>query len=211
MKKIQSILCIVLCTIIITLGCVVYAEDTFSIKLQKNKETLKAGEELEVILEVNNFTEGSKGTSIIQANLEYDKKYFETVQSNDITVLNYWEGHTFNPEAGTILLDRYNPVNEPHEAVKIKLKVKDKIKETTTTEIKLTNIVGTDGDHDIEVADATTTVNIEKSKLFFGSNSQDNNNLFYIIAGVAILVILVGGIVIFVTKKSKGNKENSDK
>ncbi len=210
MKK-KNTFCMLLSMIIVVLCSVVYATETFTMELQANKNTLKPGEELEIILSMGGFTEEGNGIGAVLANLEYDRTIFDRIEKENITVLKYWEEPTFNPENGSLLIDSYTFVNEPHEAVKIKLKVKDKIKETTTTEIKLTNIVGTDGDHDIEVADATTTVNIEKSRLFFGSNSQDNSNLFYIIAGVAVLVILVGVIVIFVTKKSKEDKENSDK
>lgn len=201
MKKFISLFT---CILILMFCSVIHATTTFTATLETDKSILKAGDEIEIALKLENFTENEKGINVLLGILDYDKSIFEKVEQEDITSIQYWEAPTFNTDNGKLLLDTYTFVSESHNAVKIKLKVKDNITETKTTEIKLKEIVASDGENDIEVEDAIVTLQVEKStNSSSATNGSMDNKIVYMV--IIILAIIILGSIIIVAFKRKNN------
>ena len=200
MKKVISF---ITCILIMLFSSVIYATTSFTATLQSDKSNLKAGEEVEVVLKLENFTENENGVNVLLGVLDYDKSIFEKVEQEDITSIQYWEAPTLNPENGKLLLDTYTFVNESHNAVKIKLKVKENISETKTTEIKLTDIVASDGESDIVIDDSITTLQVEKSVVSVNAADGFKDNKIVYMVIIILAVLILGSILIVVVKKKK--------
>lgn len=198
MKKFASI-CIAL--IIVFIMSTVYATTTFTAKLESNKSVIKAGEEVEVVLKLEGFTENEKGINVLLGTIDYDKNIFEKLEENDIELLQYWNSPMYNSENGKIILEANEFIDTPHNVLKIKLKVKENIEANTTTEVKVKEISASDSQTDIYVEDAVAVIQVEKTNGDnVNENSSDNKML---IAVLSILgIVIVGSIcIVFVKKK----------
>lgn len=198
MKKFASI-CIAL--IIVFIMSTVYATTTFTAKLESNKSVIKAGEEVEVVLKLEGFTENEKGINVLLGTIDYDKNIFEKLEENDIELLQYWNSPMYNSENGKIILEANEFIDTPHNVLKIKLKVKENIEANTTTEVKVKEISASDSQTDIYVEDAVAVIQVEKTNGDnVNENSSDNKIL---IAVLSILgIVIVGSIcIVFVKKK----------
>lgn len=198
MKKFASI-CISL--IIVFIMSTVYATTTFTAKLESNKSVIKAGEEVEVVLKLEGFTENEKGINVLLGTIDYDKNIFEKLEENDIELLQYWNSPMYNSENGKIILEANEFIDTSHNVLKIKLKVKENIEANTTTEVKVKEISASDSQTDIYVEDAVTVIQVEKTNGDnVNENSSDNKML---IAVLSILgIVIVGSIcIVFVKKK----------
>lgn len=198
MKKFASI-CIAL--IIVLIMSVVHATTTFTAKLESNKSVIKAGEEVEVVLKLEGFTENEKGINVLLGTIEYDKNIFEKLEENDIELLQFWNSPMYNSENGKIILEANEFIDTSHTVLKLKLKVKENIAENTTTEVKVKEISASDSQTDIYVEDAVAVLQVEKiNGDNANGNSSDNKML---IAVLSILgIVIVGSIcIVFVKKK----------
>lgn len=198
MKKFAS-MCIAL--IIVFIMSVVYATTTFTAKLESNKSVIKAGEEVEVVLKLEGFTENEKGINVLLATIEYDKNIFEKLEENDIELLQFWNSPMYNSENGKIILEANEFIATSHNVLKMKLKVKENIAENTTTEVKVKEISASDSQTDIYVEDAVAVLQVEKiNGDNANKNSLDNKML---IAVLSILgIVIIGSIcIVFVKKK----------
>ena len=198
MKKFASI-CISL--IIVFIMSTVYATTTFTAKLESNKSVIKAGEEVEVVLKLEGFTENEKGINVLLGTIDYDKNIFEKLEENDIELLQYWNSPMYNSENGKIILEANEFIDTSHNVLKIKLKVKENIEANTTTEVKVKEISASDSQTDIYVEDAVAVIQVEKTNGDnVNENSSDNKML---IAVLSILgIVIVGSIcIVFVKKK----------
>lgn len=198
MKKITSI-CLSLIIIFIT--SVAYATTTFTAKLESDKLTVKAGEELEVVLKLEGFTENEKGTNVLLGTLEYDRNIFEKVEEDDIEILQYWNSPMYNSENGKLILEANEFINTPHNVLKIKFKVKDNIEENTSTEIRVKEISGSDSQVDILTDDAVAVLQVEKANLEDSTNENTSDNKMMIVILSILGIIIVGSICIVIVKK----------
>ena len=198
MKKITSI-CLSLIIIFIT--SVAYATTTFTAKLESDKLTVKAGEELEVVLKLEGFTENEKGTNVLLGTLEYDRNIFEKVEEDDIEILQYWNSPMYNSENGKLILEANEFINTPHNVLKIKFKVKDNIEENTSTEIRVKEISGSDSQVDILTDDAVAVLQVEKANLEDSKNENTADNKMMIVILSILGIIIVGSICIVIVKK----------
>ena len=198
MKKFAS-MCIAL--IIVFIMSVVYATTTFTAKLESNKSVIKAGEEVEVVLKLEGFTENEKGINVLLATIEYDKNIFEKLEENDIELLQFWNSPMYNSENGKIILEANEFIATSHNVLKMKLKVKENIAENTTTEVKVKEISASDSQTDIYVEDAVAVLQVEKiNGDNANKNSLDNKMLIAVLSMLGIVII--GSIcIVFVKKK----------
>lgn len=120
---------------------------------------LKGGEEVTITLRFDEYQQITEGLNAYQATLEYDKNLFEEVTQEDFTCLNDWEKLQYNQATGEFVAIKKIGSTEPEEVVSITLKTKPKVK-ATTTEIKIKDIVTSEGERDISIAEAKTTINI---------------------------------------------------
>lgn len=195
MKKYISI---ALGLVVILITTCVYATTTFTATLESNKNIIKSGDEIEIILRLDTFTENEIGINVLMATLHYDKDIFEEVKSEDITANQYWGNLLYNEAEGIVITDSYKFINEAHNALNFKLKVKSDVPNKEFTEIKLTNINTTNGENDIVIEDALTRLQLEQSK----DNANANNNVFFTVIAIALVVIL-GSIAIVLIKRKK--------
>lgn len=198
MKKFTS-LCIALIIVFITSA--VYATTTFTAKLESDKSVVKAGEELEIVLKLENFTENEKGINVFLGTLDYDKNLFETVEEDDITVLRYWNSPMFNSQNGKVIVEANEFIDVPHNVLKIKLKAKENIEKNTTTEIKIKEISTSDGQTDIYVDDAVAVLQVEKVNAEDGNNKNTSDNKIMIMVLAILGIVIVGSICIVLVKK----------
>lgn len=198
MKKITSI-CLSLIIIFIT--SVAYATTTFTAKLESDKLTVKAGEEVEIVLKLEDFTENEKGTNVLLGTLEYDRNIFEKIEDEDIEILQYWNSPMYNSENGKLILEANEFINTPHNVLKIKFKVKDNIEENTSTEIRVKEISGSDSQVDILTDDAVAVLQVEKANLEDSTNENTADNKMMIVILSILGIIIVGSICIVIVKK----------
>ena len=180
---------------------VAYATTTFTAKLESDKLTVKAGEEVEVVLKLEDFTENEKGTNVLLGTLEYDRNIFEKIEDEDIEILQYWNSPMYNSENGKLILEANEFINTPHNVLKIKFKVKDNIEENTSTEIRVKEISGSDSQVDILTDDAVAVLQVEKANLEDSTNENTSDNKMMIVILSILGIIIVGSICIVIVKK----------
>jgi len=182
-KRVISIITFVLLNLIAINN--VFAVATTNAKLNVSTSELKKGQEVEVTLKLDNFSEIKKGINAYKATLQYDDNIFEQVVQSSFECLNNWEELKYNALNKEIVAYRKVGIKESQDVVKIKLKVKDNV-EASKSDIKLVNITASEGKGDILVQDAKVTVNIIKDQAEIPSepenpsnpddDSNDNNN-----------------------------------
>ena len=197
-KKIVSIFAGIL---LLIYSSTIYATTTFSAILECDKTSIKPGEEIEVAVKLENFTEGENGINVLLATLEYDKAIFEEVKDKDIIPVQYWESPIYNKDNGKLVLDTYTFVNESHNAIKIKLKVKENITDGQLAEIKLANIEASDGSTDISVASSVLILPVENSDNVVIAESNTTDNKIIYMVGIILAIIIIGAISIVIVKR----------
>lgn len=182
MKKILT--SIIILAIIIASSTVVFgAEKSFNINLNTQTKTVKPGSELEVILNVSDFTGfGTSGIFAYVANLEYDKNIFEEVKQADFTSKGTWSSPSYNIDNMAMVSDTNTEVKTNGEVFGLKLKVKDSVAEGTKTTIKVTKFQASDGEEDINAkSDASIEITVlaktdDTNKDDDTNKGNDNNN-----------------------------------
>jgi len=124
-----------------------------------NLQELEPGDEFEVSLNINNFSNIGNGLVSLMGQLEYNADILERIS---ITGQNGWklENSDINEENLKFITDRNNPVTEAGEMFRIKFKVKDTITENTDTTIKVKGISASGGYGTITTNDAQANVKV---------------------------------------------------
>lgn len=156
-KKVVGIISVLL----LNLLCVqtVLAASSLNADLNADKQSLKAGEQIELTLAFNNFNDIKKGINAYMGTLEYDTNIFENVVEKNFLCLNNWEQFKFNPSNGKLVAIRKVGTKIDENVLKVTLKVKENIG-ATKTEVKIKNIVTSEGKKDIFINTASSTINI---------------------------------------------------
>lgn len=175
MKKILT--SIIILAIIIASSTVVFgAEKSFNINLNTQTKTVKPGSELEVILNVSDFTGfETSGIFAYVANLEYDKNIFEEVKQTDFSSKGTWSAPSYNLGNMAMVSDTNTEVKANGEVFGLKLKVKDSVAEGTKTTIKVTKFQASDGEEDIN-AKSDASIEITVSAKTNDTNKDDDTN-----------------------------------
>lgn len=132
-----------------------------NLKAQAKASTneLKGGEEVTITLNFSEYQQIKDGLNAYQATLEYNKDIFEEVKQEDFQCLNDWEKLQYNQATGEFVAIKKVGSTEPEDIVSITLKTKQEVK-ATTTEIKIKDIVTSEGERDIAIAETKATINI---------------------------------------------------
>lgn len=163
MKKTLKFVLVLLLALVMC-STAVYATDatestTFNVALAANQTNVAVGGEVELTISLNNFTEGKTGINTFYFVLDYDKAVFETVAGENFTASNGWGAVMFNSATGEGITDNSMFIAEDHEAVKVKLKVKDNANVGNTT-ITVRDVESSDGSNDIHPADQSISLSV---------------------------------------------------
>ena len=151
-------------TIIIALLFLTYnlvSADTIKLEAKVSSTTteLKDEQELTITFSLDRYNEIEKGINAYKATLVYDKNIFEEVLEKDFKSQNYWEELKYNKETGEFVAIKKAGSISPEDIVKIDLKAKRELK-AGKTEIKITDVVSSEGKADIQINEAKVEVDI---------------------------------------------------
>ena len=137
----------------------VLASSNIEASLTTKTEELSEGDQVEVVLRFDKYTEIQKGVNAYKATLEYDKHIFEEVVESNFSCQNSWESLKYNPANGQFVAIRKARSNKDGEVVKITLKVKKGVK-ATKTEVKVKDITTSEGKKDLFLKDSSIILHI---------------------------------------------------
>lgn len=158
---------------------VVFAS-SFSSKITIDKKEIREGDEVEVTLSFNSFKDIKKGINSFKGKLDYDNNVFEKVTIDNMKALNNWESLLFNERINEFITIHKNGVNQKEDVLKLRLKVKYGVL-AGQTNIKVENIVASDGKKDITTEDLSIKLEViekqdGKPEEDVGNGSDQNNN-----------------------------------
>ena len=128
-------------------------------KVSSTTTELKDEQELTITFSLDRYNEIEKGINAYKATLVYDKNIFEEVLEKDFKSQNYWEELKYNKETGEFVAIKKAGSISPEDIVKIDLKAKRELK-AGKTEIKITDVVSSEGKADIQINEAKVEVDI---------------------------------------------------
>lgn len=128
-------------------------------KVSSTLAEVKDEQELTITFSLDKYNEIDKGINAYKATLKYDKNIFEEVTEQNFTSQNNWEQLKYNKETGEFIAIKKAGSITPEDIVKIDLKAKKDLK-AGKTEIKITDIVSSEGKADIQINEAKVEVNI---------------------------------------------------
>lgn len=172
MKKATQITILMITTIFLMTITALATGFAIDVKME-NEEN-----EYTVKLLVKELSGTNVGINVFACDFEYDRDTFETVKTEDITLLNGWESFIYNAEAGTLVMLRSDFMKDTDvEIAEIKLTQKENAN-ASKTEIKLSNIQASDAQNDLDAPDKIVKV-------------QTKNTILTNILMVALVVIIV--------------------
>lgn len=138
---------------------------TTSLKANVNTVTkdVKAGQEVVLKLKLDEFQEMAKGVNAYKATLDYNKEVFEQVKQENLVTLNGWEQLEYHPETEELVAIKRAGSKTPEEVLMITLKVKQNAK-PQETEIKIKDMVTSEGKEDLFVPETSIKVNVVKEQ-----------------------------------------------
>lgn len=156
MKKLISILAVIMVILAMCVTTVYAADPTASIKIVPNASEVKAGGKISITFRARDLNlVDAQGLYTLSANIVYDTKVFEKLTSENITAQNGWRVTNFTQD-GQISLDRTNNyINEEHDIFTINLTAKSDVT-SGSTNITLSSIkANTDKAAQVKIADTT--------------------------------------------------------
>lgn len=156
-KKVVIITGIII--ILILLASKLFAAESLTAKSSSTKDEIKEQEEIIITLRFDEYKGINKGINAYKATIEYSKDIWEELEEEDFICQNDWESLKYNKSNGKFVAIKKAGSYSPEDIVKVTLKAKKGIK-AGTTEIKIKNIVTSNGEKDIEVEDASSIINI---------------------------------------------------
>lgn len=158
-KKIIISITTIIVAILLTYNLVSAETTKLEAKVNSTATEIKDEQELTITFRLDKYNEIEKGINAYKAKLVYDKNIFEEVLEKDFKNQNYWEELKYNKETGEFIAIKKAGSITPEDIVKIDLKAKNELK-AGKTEIKITDIVSSEGKADIQINEAKVEVNI---------------------------------------------------
>lgn len=155
-KKIGIIIVLI---ILMLLANNVLATADMTAQTTASTNELKGGQEVTITLRFDKYQQIRKGLNAYQATLEYDKNIFEEVKQEDFKCLSGWEKLQYNQATGEFVAIKKVGSKTPEDIVSITLRTKQEAK-ATTTDIKVKDIVTSEGEKDIFIVETNATINI---------------------------------------------------
>ncbi len=163
----------------------VFAATNLKANVSSSVKDVKAGQEVVLKLKFDQYQEIEKGINSYKATLAYNKDVFEPIRQDNLTTLNGWEQLEYNPVTEELVAIKRAGSRIPEEVLLITLKVKEDAK-PQTTEIKIKDMVTSEGKEDLFVPETSIKVNVVKEQIEEpnkpvtpvnpGQSGSDNNN-----------------------------------
>lgn len=163
LKKLACTMIGIIFMLVILITIKVQASDGLKASVQSSKNEIKKTEEIVITLKLDEYQNIKNGINAYKATLEYDEDIFEEVLEKDFESKNNWEMLKYNKDTKELVAIKKAGSTVPEEVAEVKLKAKEEI-EPKTTEIKVKDIVTSDGKKDIEVEEAKVAVNVIKEQ-----------------------------------------------
>lgn len=163
MKKILTLVGVMILTIII--GTRVQAESghSFNASFNANNKTVSPGEEVTITFSLSDLNMGENGANTVEGVLKYNKDIFEEVKKDNIQSKGSWNT-TYNDE-NTSLNGKFlsvimgGGVKTNTEVFSVRMKVKQDVA-STTTQVTISGITSNDGTDLITAQSVTETIAI---------------------------------------------------
>lgn len=163
LKKLACTMIGIIFMLVILITIKVQASDGLKASVQSSKIEIKKTEEIVITLKLDEYQNIKNGINAYKATLEYDEDIFEEVLEKDFESKNNWEMLKYNKDTKELVAIKKAGSTVPEEVVEVRLKAKEEI-EPKTTEIKVKDIVTSDGKRDIEIEEAKVAVNVIKEQ-----------------------------------------------
>ncbi len=158
-KKIIISMIILIVSLLLTYNLVTADTIKLEAKVSSTETEIKGQQELTITFSLDKYNEIEKGINAYKATLVYDKNIFEEVLEKDFKSQNYWEQLKYNKETGEFVAIKKAGSISPEDIVKIDLKAKKDLK-AGKTEIKITDVVSSEGKADIQINEAKVEIDI---------------------------------------------------
>lgn len=163
-KRIMYIIGLIIFSSIATTILAITKTDKIEAKLISSVSDLKAGQEVLVTLKFDKYNQIVKGINAFKATLEYDEEIFEKVTINNFTTVNDWEELKYNTETKEFIAIKKAGSKKAEDILQLKIKVKNQI-EPAKTQIRLSQILTSEGKEDLLMEDAVLDLDIIKDQL----------------------------------------------
>lgn len=158
-KKIIISIAIIILALLLTYNLVTADTIKLEAKVSSTETEIKDEQELTITFSLDKYNEIEKGINAYKATLVYDKNIFEEVLEKDFKNQNNWEELKYNKETGEFIAIKKAGSITPEDIVKIDLKAKNDLK-AGKTDIKITDIVSSEGKADIQINEANVEIDI---------------------------------------------------
>lgn len=149
--------------IVISFVCFMVAEIEANSEIKaillSNQNNIEKGQEILITFGFNKDNEETEGINAYIAKLEYDDKIFEEVAGKDFRTLNNWSELRYNKNTKEFIAVKKDGSKSPEDVIQITLKAKSEIK-FKQTEIRIKDIIASDGKNDININDVNLKLNI---------------------------------------------------
>lgn len=135
------------------------ASNSLKAVVQSSKNELKKAEEVVITLKLDEYQDIKNGINAYKATLDYDESIFEQVLEENFLCKNSWELLKYNKDTKELVAIKKAGSTVPEEVVQVTLKVKEEI-QPKTTNIKMKDIVTSDGKEDVRIDEANVIINI---------------------------------------------------
>lgn len=141
----------------------VQASNSLRAVIQSSKDELEKSEEVVITLKLQEYQDIKNGINAYKATLDYDENIFEKPLEQDFTCKNNWELLKYNKDTKEFVAIKKVGSKEPEEVASVTLRTKEEV-EPKTTEVKIKDIVTSDGKNDINIDEAKVTINVIKEQ-----------------------------------------------
>ncbi len=159
MKKIINITIMFIVFLLLFSVIPVLAKSKLDFAASINQEKIKSGQTLVVTLKLEQYVEDGLGINAYKARLDYNKNIFEELSEKDFLCQNYWGNLQYNKITGEFVSIRKDGNEKIEDLLVISFKVRNDV-DIGTTEIKLKDIVASDGRKDLFIDDKIVKVDV---------------------------------------------------
>lgn len=162
-KTIRYIIGLIIFISIATTVLAISKTDKIEAKLTSSANELKEGQEVTITLKFDKYNQIVKGINAFIGTLQYDEEVFEKVSETDFKTENNWEELKYNIETKELVAIKKAGSKKEENILQLKLKVKNEVI-PRKTDVKISQIVTSEGKEDLLMEDAVTEVDIVKEQ-----------------------------------------------
>lgn len=177
MKKIVSIMSIIVIIVAMVSTTVWAAAPTLAIALSVDNKEVYQGDEITLTLRVKDFKDMTEGVMGYTAKIEYDTGFFETLSQSSFATKGTWSAPTFNPDTNLLAADSSTGVKTDSDVFTVKLKVKANALIGGKTTVKITTFKAAESKTEIKAEDASVEISVKEKTTEEKPPVTDTNNL----------------------------------